>query len=140
MFTLVTDPSGRRLFKAAAVYGAVTLLCIIFTAVYEAFSYGEYSWHMRLMFLIPLPGGSLMALWLTFSSVRTRITRAAFNLWNSGIAVLIFACLIRGIINISGRFTDYDKYYRIAGCLLLISAVAVSFISNAGRSDAPVRN
>lgn len=134
MFTLVTDAAGRRLFKAAAIYGTVTLLCLIFTAVYEAFSYGEYSWHMRLMFLIPLTGGMLTALGLMFSDARVRITRVAFNLWNSGIAVLIFACLIRGIINISGRFTDYDKYYRIAGGLLLISAVAASFISSKSRS------
>lgn len=135
MFTLVTDPAGRRLFKAAAAHGAVTLVCILFTAVYEAFSYGEYSWHMRLMFLIPLALGSLTALGLAFSSVRTRISRAAFNLWNSGIAVLIFGCLLRGIINISGRFTDYDKYYWIAGGLLLLSAVAVYFMGSAGRRN-----
>lgn len=82
------------------------------------------------MFLIPLTGGMLMALGLMFSHARTRITRVAFNLWNSGIAVLIFACLIRGIVNISGRFTDYDKYYWIAGGLLLFSSVAASFINN----------
>ena len=76
------------------------------------------------MFLCPLLGGVLPAgLFLAVSPARRAVSRLAFNLWNSGIATLIFGCLVRAIINISGRFTDYDILYWGAGALFLLAAI-----------------
>lgn len=52
-----------------------------------------------------------------------RLNRSAFNLWNSGIAALIFGCLVRGIVNVSGRFTAYDRVYWATGGALLLAAL-----------------
>lgn len=115
--------------KRAAITGAVlALVCVIFTAVYEQFSHGAVSTHMRCMFLMPLVGCAIPALigWLT--PLHRYVSRPAFNLWNSGLAVWAVGCLFRGIVNISGRFTDLDKIYRIAGWVFLAAAVACELI------------
>ena len=39
-------------------YICISLFCILFTVIYEHFSYGEYSWYMRGMFVYPLLGGA----------------------------------------------------------------------------------
>ena len=115
--------------KRAAITGAsVALACVIFTAVYEQFSHGAVSTHMRCMFLMPLVGCAIPALigWLT--PLHRYVSRPAFNLWNSGLAVWAVGCLFRGIVNISGRFTDLDKIYWIAGWVFLAAAVACELI------------
>ena len=115
--------------KRAAITGAVlALVCVIFTTVYEQFSHGAVSTHMRCMFLMPLVGCAIPALigWLT--PLHRYVSRPAFNLWNSGLAVWAVGCLFRGIVNISGRFTDLDKIYWIAGWVFLAAAVACELI------------
>ena len=115
--------------KRASITGAVlALVCVIFTTVYEQFSHGAVSTHMRCMFLMPLVGCAIPALigWLT--PLHRYVSRPAFNLWNSGLAVWAVGCLFRGIVNISGRFTDLDKIYWIAGWVFLAAAVACELI------------
>ena len=115
--------------KRASITGAsLALLCVVFTAVYEQFSHGAVSTHMRCMFLMPLVGCAIPALigWLT--PLHRYVSRPAFNLWNSGLAVWAVGCLFRGIVNISGRFTDLDKIYWIAGWVFLAAAVACELI------------
>ena len=115
--------------KRASITGAsAALACVIFTAVYEQFSHGAVSTHMRCMFLMPLVGCAIPALigWLT--PLHRYVSRPAFNLWNSGLAVWAVGCLFRGIVNISGRFTDLDKIYWIAGWVFLAAAVACELI------------
>ena len=90
--------------KRAAITGAsLSLLCVVFTAVYERFSHGAVSSHMRCMFLMPLVGCALPALLCYLTPLRRYVSRPAFNLWNSGLAVWTVGCLVRGIVNISGR-------------------------------------
>ena len=42
---------------------------------------------------------------------------------HTGIAALIFGCLVRGIVNVSGRFTAYDRVYWATGGALLLAAL-----------------
>ena len=110
--------------KCAAITGAVlALVCVIFTAVYEQFSHGAVSSHMRCMFLMPLAGCALPALLCYLTPLHRHVSRPTFNLWNSGLAVWAVGCLFRGIVNISGRFTDLDRIYWIAGWVFLSAAV-----------------
>lgn len=118
--------------KAAIIYLLVSAFCILFNYVYTRFSYGVYSNYMGLMFLFPLLGGFLPAVLLDITKKGGFVSRVSFNLWNSGIAVFIFGCLVRGIINISGRFTEYDTYYWIAGGILSAAAVVAA---GAGKKD-----
>lgn len=112
--------------KNLVVYIFITLFCIIFTLIYEKFSYGEYSWYMRGMFLYPFIGGVIasMLLW------KKKINRWSVRLWNSAIAIFIVGCLVHGIITISGRSSMYDKRYWMAGCVFAVSAVMAGCIAD----------
>lgn len=128
-------PQKRRLLVTLVVYMAATLFCVLFHVVYIRFSYGEDSPFLRGMFLCPLLGGVVPAAVLLPMSTRLhlRLSRAAFNLWNSGVATLAFGCLVRAVVNISGRFTDYDKVYWVAGGFLLCAALVVQTASSCRR-------
>ena len=109
-------PATRRRAKRAAVVGlSLTLFCVVFTLIYEQFSHNAASTYMRCMFLMPLCGVALPAVVGYFTPLHRLVSRAAFNLWNSAMAVWAVGCLFRGIVNISGRHTTLDKPYWIAG-------------------------
>lgn len=93
---------------------------IVFTIVYERFSYGESSAYMRAMFLIPLLGAGLSFLsGFNKTWIRNRISWLFFN---SSLAIATSACLIKGIIEVSGRTTTYDNpYWVVAIGFLLLS-------------------
>lgn len=77
------EPTRRRMMRAAIVGASLAVLCVVFTAVYEAFSHGAVSTHMRCMFLMPLVGCALPALVCFVTPLHRHICRPAFNLWNS---------------------------------------------------------
>jgi hypothetical protein len=52
---------------------------------------------------------------------------AVRRLWNSAIATLSAGMLVRAIINISGRYTEYDTIYWLASGLLVLAAL-ISYI------------
>lgn len=125
LFTWAIHKKQRRLVVTAAVYGLITLLCILFHRIYILFSYGEDSAFLRWMFLCPLAGGLLPSLLAGLTGKSGAVLRPAFNLWNSGVAVLTFGCLVRGIIEISGRFTSYDACYWWAAGGFFLAALLV---------------
>ena len=129
--------------KRTAITGAsLALLCIVFTVIYEQFSHGAASNHMRCMFLMPLIGCALPALVAFLTPLHRFVGRVAFNLWNSGMAVWVIGCRFRGIVNISGRHTTLDTPYRVAGWLFLgLSLVAeaihiVSLMKTSAKKEA----
>lgn len=78
-------------------YICISLFCILFTVIYEHFSYGEYSWYMRGMFLYPLLGGAGASLIFFKKNVNCWSVR----LRNSAVAVLTCGSLLHGIIAVS---------------------------------------
>lgn len=115
----------RKCMKTSLVYLGVTIFCVVFCLIYEQFSFGEYSDAMRLMFLVPLIGGALPFQIFAMRRKAWSLSRAAYNLWNSGLAVLMSGCLVKGIIEVSGRVSDYDMFYWVGGAAFLIAAIAV---------------
>lgn len=122
------EPTRRRMKHTAIVGASLAVLCAVFTAVYEAFSHGAVSTHMRCTFLMPLVGCALPALVCLLTPLHRHVCRPAFNLWNSGLAVWTVGCLFRGIVNISGRFTDLDSIYWVTGWIFLAAAVVWELI------------
>ena len=100
-------------------YICISLFCILFTVIYEHFSYGEYSWYMRGMFVYPLLGGAGASLIFFKKNVNCWSVR----LWNSAVAVLACGSLIHGIIAVSGRSSEYDWCYYAVGAVFAVSAV-----------------
>ena len=132
--TKTAESTRRRMLRSMIVGGSVSLLCIAFTAIYEQFSHGATSPHMRCMFLMPLAGCVLPAAVGFFTPLHRPVSRIAFNLWNSGLAVWTVGCLFRGIVNISGRYTDLDRIYWIAGWVFLGLAVLTQGLSLIARA------
>ena len=88
-----TVAAQNRHMKTALVYAGVTALCLVFCAIYEVFSFGEHSLYMRMMFMMPLLGGAVPFGLMAASQNPPYISRGAFNLWNSGLAVRVSGCL-----------------------------------------------
>lgn len=121
------SPHRRRARRAAVIGLSLTLFCVVFTVIYERFSHNAASSYMRCMFLMPLCGVAFPAVVGYVTPLHRYLSRAAFNIWNSAMAVWAVGCLFRGIVNISGRHTSLDRPYWIAGwafiALALISEV-----------------
>lgn len=113
----------NRSKKAVIVYAIISALCVLFTVIYEHFSYGESSLYMRLMFLFPLIGGVGMN-WVLCIKQKS-MKRLQFLLYNSAIAILVSGCLVHGIIAISGRAVTCDLYYGIASFIFLFLTIFV---------------
>lgn len=118
----------RRMLRSVIVGGILAVGCVIFTWIYEQFSHGATSPYMRSMFLLPLLGLALPCLVGLITPLHRFVGRIAFNLWNSGLAVWAVGCLFRGIVNISGRFTELDSIYWIGGGLFLSLALTAQLI------------
>ena len=70
---------------------------------------------MRMMFFAPLAGALIYLLTgVGMSWVKTRLSKLLFN---SSIAVVASACLVKGIVEVSGRM----PYWYVAGGLLCLS-------------------
>lgn len=124
---------SRRMRRSFWVCLLIAGFCFLLNAVYTSFSYGESSAYMAGMFQIPLAGGAFPALLMMIGGWESCISRSAFNAWNSGLAALTVGCAVRGVINISGRSTQYDAVYGIAGAVLLAIAVALTIFDRVGR-------
>ena len=87
------------------VYLIISIFFFLFSRIYVSLSYGEYSFFMNTLSLVPLIGGGLLVGLLL---VQPNLSRVSFTLWNSGVAVLTAGFLLRGIINLSVRSTTLD--------------------------------
>ncbi|MDQ0221621.1 hypothetical protein [Streptococcus moroccensis] len=114
LFTSVTNHSFR---KAGFAYLGLTVFSIVFTFVYEHFSYGESSPYMRLMFLAPLAG--MVLCFLSLWQMTWLTNRLSLLLFNSTLGIIASGCLIKGIIEISGRSTSMEQPYWYAAIVFL---------------------
>ena len=130
MSTLAIKNQRHSFQKTAFIYLIIAIFCVVFTTIYEQFSYGEHSLLMRRMFLFPLIGGTFLFLFLSFMKKNISIPPISRNLYHSAIALFTNGCLVTGIITISGRFTDYDTIYWTLGSCFLFVSIVYCFLSN----------
>ncbi|ULL21624.1 hypothetical protein D2A30_08575 [Streptococcus suis] len=128
--TSVTN-STTKFSRTFISYLAMTAFLFIFSRIYESLSYGEVSVFMHYMFCATLVGGILL---LGLLQVKPNLSRITYNLWNSGIATITAGCLLRGIINLSGRSTTLDQPYWYVGAGFLALSLITLFISDTRRT------
>lgn len=87
----------------------LSFFLILFNYIYEHFSYGESSLYMKGMFSIPLLGA--LAYGLSFLGRVWLSNQTSAWLFNASLAIAISGCLMKGIIEISGRSTTLDMPY-----------------------------
>lgn len=83
--------------------------------------------------------GMIPALLLGRVGSNLRPNTTVRNLWNSAIATLSAGMLVRAIINISGRYTEYDTIYWIASGVLFALAAVVYIKRTALRHRQQIR-
>ena len=130
MSTSVTN-STTRFSRTFISYLAMAAFLFIFSRIYESLSYGEVSVFMHYMFCATLVGGILL---LGLLQVKPNLSRMTYNLWNSGVATITAGCLLRGIINLSGRSTTLDQPYWYVGAGFLALSLITLFISDSRRT------
>lgn len=130
MSTSITN-STTRFSRTFIPYLAMAAFLFIFSRIYESLSYGEVSVFMHYMFCSTLVGGILL---LGLLQVKANLSRITYNLWNSGIATITAGCLLRGIINLSGRSTTLDQPYWYVGAGFLVLSLITLFISDRRRT------
>lgn len=95
----------------------LSLFLILFNYIYEHFSYGESSLYMKGMFAIPLLGA--LAYGLSFLGRVWLSNHASVWLFNASLAIATSGCLMKGIIEISGRSTTLEIPYWWTGFAFL---------------------
>lgn len=126
----------RRRFKLQALSSAlISVFLVVFNIIYTHFSYGQYSLYMRYMFLFPLIMCCLIPSVFYILKAYGYVNRLAFNLWNASAATFVFGCIVKGVIEISGRQTDFERIYFSLGSLLAVIAVISVFIEKKKRTQ-----
>jgi len=118
----ISGEKKRKVLKTILAYIAITAFCWLFGYVYERFSHGVYSDFMVYMFLFPLIGGLVPFVFIRFTPAPFP-GRFSQNAYNSGIAALTLASLLRGVFDIYGTISNYVKLYWILGIFLTIIGI-----------------
>lgn len=123
MSTLRRNAKAEKLRKTALVYGLLSAFCGVFSIVYLQFSHGESSPFLIWLFAPSLLLGAAPALLFSRAKAEKMPHVRVRRLWNSAVAALSVGMLVRAVINISGRYTEYDTiYWILAGLLFLLAA------------------
>ena len=118
----------RHFVRAVACSAAFTAFVVVFGIVYDHYGRGVHSRYMSFAFLFPLVlcviPYSLLGLFR--DPARSRF---AFNVNNSGAAVLTVASIIRGVVRIAGTGSRFETPMLIAGAALCAMAAIVYIIA-----------
>ena len=96
------------------VYLGITIFCGIVFLVYDQFSHGVRSPYMTFLFAWPLVFGVLPALIRMAAKLPDPLSK---DIYNTGIGAMTFSSLLRGIFEIAGTASDYQKYLMGAGVI-----------------------
>ena len=94
---------------------------MLFSAVYEAYSHGVYSYFMIYAPAIPLVFGVTLYIILLFAEKFP--SRVFLNLWNSAIAAFSVGSVFKGVLEIYGTTNSLSFIYPLAGCVLAAAAL-----------------
>ena len=111
---LARDVSG---WESARRYAVATVLCAVFSAVYEYFSHGVISWWMVGLCGFPLMLGVVPALSCAVAGMRLR--PLARQLWACGVMTLAMGSCLCGVLEIYGTTSLLVGPYLPAGLVLL---------------------
>ena len=125
MYTYQRNSKSVVWKKTAWVYGILAAFSGVFAFVYLQFSHGESSPFLVLLFAPALILGLLPALLMRRIKPVKRPGTYARRVWNTAVATLSCGMLVRAIINISGRYTEYDTIYWILSGILFLAAIAL---------------
>jgi len=136
----------KNLKKTMLVYLGLAAFAYLFDRVYSLFSHGVGSAAMASMCLWLLGLGTIvygLLYWTAGGMEERQGYRLFYNLYNSGIAVLVTGRLLQGILEIAGSSSSHLVWYsRIAWILTAVGSIgllatAISFIREQPRGSDP---
>jgi hypothetical protein len=125
------DHPNRQLRKTVRTYLILSLAAIAVDHIYAIFGHGVSSDAMTWMFLYPLLGGALF--YFLVERLAPGVSRApgyrlSYNIYNSGIATLTVAGLLKGILDIAGAASAYTGIFRMSGWALAAAGTILLII------------
>lgn len=125
LYTLDIDERRHRMAVHGFVYLVISLLVLLFGAVYEYFSHEVYSPWMIYAFAFPLAAGTLPCMVFSLSSRIKLPCRVSANLYNSGIAAMTVGSIFCGVLEIYGTTNSLVFVYWIVGGIFTAAGCAV---------------
>lgn len=120
--TLYTSDSFKQ---GSNLYLLITIVCQVFSMIYESFSHHVYSPYMVFAPVIPMIGGVLMAELMNLLPKEMQPGQVSVNLYNASIGTWIVGSLVQGALEIYGTEHPHAVWYRNAGSILFGVAAAV---------------
>ncbi|WP_243122166.1 hypothetical protein [Clostridium thermarum] len=133
----INNGNKKRLRKAIWSYLIISAAAVVIDKIYDLFGHGVDSAAMTWMFLYPLLGGALFYFIIDKRMPNfTKITgyKLFINLYNSGIATLTLASMLKGIFEIAGTNSPHLKYYYVTGGVFIASGLIILFIMDISRN------
>jgi len=115
-----------KLNKTVVVYTFLAVFAVIFTKIYGLFGHGVTSLWMSNMYLVLVGGGAVI--FLTIKGLAVDITdctmfRLFYNIYNSGIAIIVNGMLLKGILEIAGATSGIVVWFLYVGTAFIVCAV-----------------
>lgn len=106
----------------------LTVLCIIFSTIYEFFSHQVYSIFMIGAFIVPLLAGVGINVirWLVYKDIE--ISESALAICQCGVYTLTVGSIFRGILDIYGTTNSKGMLFWYVGFLLIAIGGALEFV------------
>lgn len=131
----------KQLGKIIWTYLILSITAVVVDKVYGIFGHGVDSAAMTWMFLYPLLGGALfyfIILRLIPNITKFAGFRVFLNIYNSGIATLTIASLLKGIFEIAGTNSPYLVYYYVIGGIFIAAGLIIMLIMETNQNKAHV--
>ena len=111
------DASGNTARRTLKIYAGITVFCVVVFLVYDQFSHGVRSPYMTWLFVWPLVFGCGSSLIRIAASLPDPdlLTKDVFH---TGVMAMTLSSLLRGIFEIAGTASDYQKILMGAGIAL----------------------
>ena len=110
--------------KRAIFYLAASIFTAVCGGIYEHFGHGVYSYFMIYAFAFPLVLGVLPNLIFAVRGT-PRPHKAAYNLYNSGVATLTVGSFFEGVLEVYGTTNDLVYVYLLLGIAFIFSGIIV---------------
>ena len=118
---------NKYLKKQSKIYLIISIICLIFSLIYEHFSHEVYSFYMISAFLIPLILGCVVSTFLSMKNIK--VSRTSNNLYNASVATFTIYFIMRGFLEIYGTTNSIINIYLIVGILLLVVSIILKIIN-----------
>jgi hypothetical protein len=106
--------------KQSKIYFVVSIIVLVFSLIYEAFSHEVYSFFMLGAFLIPLIFGFALSKLIVLLKLKHMPSRFSVNFYNASIATFTVYSIIKGVLDIYGTTNKLINVYLVVGIICLI--------------------